>query len=128
MTDRLAIAAERLALRRTASASESVVYSRAGSSVTVDATLGQTQFDLLHESGMLETMVRTDFIIATADLLLTTVQITPQPGDTIQRTLADSSVVTYQVMRTGQADCWRWADRPYRNARRIHTNEIANPV
>jgi membrane-associated protease RseP (regulator of RpoE activity) len=126
MVDRMAQAAAIQAGRLAAYASVSVVYARPNvGSVTVNATPGNTPFETQEADGVVTVIVRRDYMIATADLLIGGQTITPQPGDTITETLPGGGTATYEVTLTGNEPCWRWADRPYRNRRRIHTNEIA---
>jgi hypothetical protein len=116
MTNRLAVAASRIASRLQAAASESVTYGNGTDTVAVLATIDSSE----HEGGLTEAVIHVsesiDFLIPVADLILDGNPVKPQRqheiiwgGDTyIVLPFGDHKVV------------WRYEDT-FRVMFRIHT-------
>ncbi len=98
---------------------ETVTFARGASSVTVQAVRGQRNWERSQPSGGVSIGDRSeDWIILAADLVISSVVVTPQRGDTIT-----ANGVTYRVMPFGAADqLWQYHDRD-RLYLRIHTKE-----
>ena len=92
-----------------------VNYQRGDSSVTVDAVLGKTDYQILDDSGFETGAFIWDFIILAADL-----GFEPAVGDVIVH-----SGRQFEVMRLAGQDCWRWTGIT-QAAYRIHSKEIGN--
>lgn len=109
-----------LADRQTEHNSVSVVYARAGVSVTVDAVLGVTEQVIAGSDGQPQ-IARTDrdYLIKSALLVLSGSPITPTKGD---RITYDGS--TYEVNQIPGEKCYRPCD-PRGRMLRIHTKKIA---
>jgi hypothetical protein len=104
-------------------ASETVVYSRGGDSVSVSATVGQKLLRLTDmEGGSRLEYTDLDFIIPTAQLVLSGSPILPERGDLIERTI-DDEVSRYEVSPYGSDPAWRYSD-PYQSVVRIHTKSV----
>ncbi len=63
-----------------------------------------------------------DFLIHTADLVLTGTQTLPIAGDLI-REIQDASTFVYEVMAPGNEPHYRYSD-PFRKLLRIHTKHV----
>lgn len=98
-----------------------ITYRREGDEVKLTATIGSTKVEQEDGEGMVvERQVR-DYLVATAELLLSGVKITPEINDLILE--ADGSDVhSYRVIPVGE-EHWRWGD-PARQTRRIHTQYV----
>jgi len=106
-----------------------VVYERSGSSVEVQATLGETTFEQADDYGIVHKIESRDFIMRASDLVLDGQQTLPKAGDRIRDTHG-SQVFIYEVSAPtsggggGGEALFRYSD-PYRAAFRIHTKHIA---
>lgn len=100
-----------------------VAYSRDGNSVTLDATVGRTQFEQQDEFGRVIRYQSRDYLIAAEDLILGGNQVEPAEGDGIRETIGGQTHV-YRVMSPGDEPPFRWSD-PYRKTFRIHTKLVA---
>jgi len=96
-------------------ASDPIVYSRASVSLTLNAVLGQTQFESDSGDGLVTRFESRDFIVDYACLARLG---DPQDGDLIQ--LGNQ---TFEVLTLSGAQPFRFADR-HRIKIRIHTKEI----
>ncbi len=123
MADLLEQGAQFLDDQRHAHMTRTVVYHRGSSSVEVSATIGQTTFEQADESGGIQRLESRDYLIRTADLVLDSQTVVPEPGDRIHET-AGESVFIYEVMAPGSEPPFRYSD-PYRKALRIHTKHVA---
>jgi hypothetical protein len=124
MSNLLADGAAFLATTQKTKLSQSVVYRRADDSVTVLATIGSTTEQAIDQNNNIIESASRDFIITKADLILSSVEITPERGDRIDETAADGTVYTYEVTAADSRPPWAWHDR-YHTRRRISTKLIA---
>jgi len=94
-------------------------------SVEVNATIGQTTFETVSDSGALVKVQSRDYLILAADLVLSGVQTAPKQGDVIREMAMDGSgkVLLYEVMAPNGAPHYRHSD-PFRTTLRIHTKFI----
>ena len=104
-------------------ASEDVVYRRGGDSVTVKATMGETTSESVNEFGIQIKVRMNDFLIPVDDLILSSVNVRPRMGDTIERTV-NGRTVTYEVLKEADEREHRESDR-FGELFRIHTKEIS---
>ena len=123
MGDMLADAAEWLGDVLHTHASRSIAYVRGAESLDLKATIGQTEFGIADESGMVVTHQSRDFLILAADLILSGLQAEPARGDQIQERQADGQVLVYEVMAPGGMQPWRYSD-PHRIVMRVHTKQV----
>ena len=108
--------------QRKAHMASPVLYCRGDEEVEVLATIGKTDFEVEDESGFVVQTHATDFLIATADLVLAGGRTLPREGDRI-KVAGDSETVVYEVMRLGDESHYRFSD-PHRNALRIHAKQV----
>ena len=103
----------------------SVSYARGASTVAIQATVGQTEFEQADDvgGGIVHKTESRDYLIRTADLVLDGQATLPKRGDQIRETDGTTTVV-YEVLSPGDEPVFRYSD-PYRNALRIHTKHIA---
>ena len=113
MTDLLRQGSQWLEDMRTAHVSSPVEYRRDAQVLTVNATFGQTSFEVADESGLTVGSHVWDFLILAEEL-----GFDPEPGDVIA-----ANGRQYEVMNLSGEGCWRWSD-PYRQTYRIHTKDI----
>jgi hypothetical protein len=123
MTDLLEQGAQFLDDQRHVHMTRTVVYHRGSSSVEVSATIGQTTFEQADEFGGIQRLESRDYLIRTADLVLDSETVLPEPGDRIHETSGEN-VFVYEVMAPGSEPPFRYSD-PYRKALRIHTKHVA---
>jgi len=112
-----------LQAQRKASMAKTVTYRRGAASVAVQATIGQTAFDIDQGDGAPVAFQSRDYLITVADLVLSAALAIPQEGDTIEETVTVGAVTTtykHEVARFGAEECYRYSD-PYRITFRIHT-------
>ena len=81
-----------------------VEYCRGAESVSVQATIGRTVFEVDDASGLLEKWESRDFLIAAAELVLAGAQVLPQRGDRIRET-GGGKVYVYEAMAPGREPC-----------------------
>ena len=123
MGDLLSTGAAWLEKQRKAHMSQSVTYSRGAASVSVSATLGRTTYQIDRGDGISVEERTRDYLIAVADLVLSSVAVEPQPGDRIVE--AGAPTKTYEVMAPeGTETSWRFCDE-HRQTYRIHAKLIA---
>lgn len=123
MSNLLKTGAEWLEGRRRAHMTSAVTYSRGANSVSVQATIGRTRFDVQRESGVHVKEETRDYIISVQDLVLAGQSVEPQAGDRIVEDAASSLV--YEVMPAeGTEQAWRFSDE-FRIAYRIHAKLVA---
>lgn len=114
-----------LASQQKANAAALVTYWRGGvgtgSSCPINATFGETRSRGVDANGFeIEVRIR-DYLILTADLVLSGSVATPVNGDQIQE--ADGTV--YEVAKPDTNEpAWRWSD-PFRTRLRVHTKRVA---
>jgi hypothetical protein len=104
-------------------ASTEVLYTRGADQVTVNATIGKTEFEVDDGSGLLQRVQSRDYLIQAADLQLGGSPTLPLAGDRIRETVGDKTYV-YEVMAPGKEPCYRFSD-PFRRLLRIHTKLVA---
>ncbi len=121
MANLLATGATWLASQLKAHASETVQYVRSGeTTLSLLATIGQTEFDTEDERGILIKVQSRDFLITTADLDFGEGAVEPQLNDVIKETVG-SVVHHYEVLPFGsERQLWRYSDTS-RLILRIHT-------
>lgn len=105
--------------------SQSIVYSRGESSVTIpDATVGRTEFEVIDQNQQLVRAESRDFIFDVSELVLASVVSLPEQGDLIVETIG-SETWTYEVMAPlPRTPPWRYADPPYHSRLRVHTKLV----
>ena len=122
MSDLLRTGSDWLAGQLGRHASGQVEYFRGDDSVTVNATVGRTEFEIDDGSGVLQRIEARDFLIAAGDLVLAGQAALPQRGDRIKES-QNGTVYVYEVMAPGQEPHYRFSD-PYRKLLRIHTKQV----
>lgn len=121
--DLLARGSEFLAAKLKGFVSREVVYSRGPDSVTVVATVGETELEAEIDDGAdLQRWKSRTFLIDTADLQLQGERILPEQGDRIAEPVGDETHV-FEVMAPGNVPHWTYLD-PHRFKLRIRTKEI----
>lgn len=103
-----------------------VTYHRGNSSVELQATLGQTNFEQSDEYGIVQKVESRDFLVRTEDLALDGEAVLPKAGDLIRDTVG-ANVFVCEVSAPGNEPPFRYSD-PYRKALRIHTKHIATEI
>jgi len=93
-----------------------VTYVRGAASAVVRATVGRTEFKTDDGETVRTEYTDRDFLILTADLVLSGNPALPERGDKIHET-QDATVHVFEVKD------WRYSD-PYRQTLRIETNLI----
>lgn len=107
-----------LAKKRAASLVRDVVYKvSGGATLTVQATIGRSEFEVVTASGLVERIESRDFIVASGVL-----GGDPKRGD---RVVESDGVTewTYEALSMPGQSHWRWADAS-RTAVRIHTKLV----
>lgn len=104
-------------------ASHSVTYFRGAEQVTVQATIGKTEFEIDDGSGIIVRSQSRDFLIQATDLQLGGVETLPVAGDQIRETQGLNTFV-YEVMAPGNEPPYRYSD-PFRKLLRIHSKHVA---
>jgi hypothetical protein len=122
MTNLLDTGAAWLADQRHQHLSKSVTYRRGVSAVTLDATIGRTEFASDAAEPVIENWQSRDYIVRTVDLVLSGAAALPQRGDRIEE--VDGAVTLYyEVMAPGGETPWRYAD-DFRRELRVHTKYV----
>ena len=116
MADLLRQASDWLSQKRTAHLAGQVTYRRGLAELVVNATFGNTQYEVQDEFGLRVGAEVTDFLILADELA--PVFDEPQAGDLI---VADG--VVHEVMPLAGLGHWRWSDQ-YRTTMRIHAKEV----
>lgn len=122
MADLLKTGSDWLAAQMKAHASQSVIYSRGGSTVVILALPGRTEFEQEDAGGVQTSFHTRDFIVDAADLVLNLVAIVPQRGDRI----TDPDGHIYEVL-PDRGQPTHGDANPYHTRLRIHTKRIAVP-
>jgi hypothetical protein len=107
-------------------ASVEVLYVRGAGSVSVNATIGKTEFEVDDGSGVILRVQSRDFLIQAADLQFGGVASLPVAGDRIRETQGSQTFV-YEVMAPGNEPHYRFSD-PFRKLLRIHTKHVATEI
>jgi len=121
MTDLLQTGSQWLEGMRHSHASHSVTYHRDAANVTLNATVGTSTFEIATTNGI-EPYETRDFLVRTADLILSGSPVTPARGDRIKEVLNGDTVI-YEVMSPGTEPPWRYSDGD-RLTMRIHTKQV----
>ena len=102
-----------------------VQYKRAsdGSTVSLDATVGRTEFEQVDRFGISQRTETRDYIVRTGDLVFGGQTATPLPGDVIVETLQSESV-TFEVSAIGDEPPFRFTGAD-RLSIRIHTKRVS---
>jgi len=122
MTDLLQTGSDWLESKRHLHLTRTVTYERGSSSVSLQATIGKTEFGVVDESGFEQRYDARDFLIRSSDLVLDGKPALPERGDRI-RDADGATVYVYEVMAPGQEPVYRYSD-PYRKTLRVHTKLI----
>ncbi len=122
MTDMLRDGLEWLRRKQSEFASIEVAYWRDVESITVNATLGETSYEIEDEYGITVKTQLMDFLIASEDLTLGGARTEPKVGDCI-RVAREARIDVYEVMTLGAESCYRYSD-PHNITLRIHTKLI----
>lgn len=122
MVDMLADAAVWLGGIRTDHMSGTITYQRGSDNVEISATRGSTTYEVTDDDGATVEAVQTDFIIATADLVLDSALTKPEIGDRIILTSAGLTL-TFEVLDLGGTGHFRLSDQ-HGVSLRIHTKQI----
>jgi hypothetical protein len=104
-------------------ASHGVTYIRGAEQVTVQATIGKTEFEIDDGSGSIIRSQSRDFLIQAADLQLGGVESLPVAGDLIRDTQGSNTFV-YEVIAPGNEPPYRYSD-PFRKLLRVHSRHVA---
>ena len=123
MTNLLQTGSEWLADQLKTHGSTEVIYVRGLDQVTVQATIGKTEFEIDDGSGIVERIQSRDYLIQAADLVLGGSETLPLPGDRIHETQGGTTFV-YEVLSLGKEPCWRYSD-PFRKLLRVHAKYVA---
>ena len=99
-----------------------VTYRRGADETTLNATIGQAEYESSDEYGIAVKTVAMDFLVRVEDLRLAGLAVVPLPGDQI-RLARDGKTLVFEVMSLPGQGHWRWSD-PYRITMRIHTKEV----
>jgi len=120
MPDLIAEGAAWLAGQRKTHLAREIEYVTGPTSVTVQATIGRTEFEVVGEGGIMERTESRDFIVASSDL-----GAVPGRGDQVRETVGPAVYVFEVMAPIASAPPWRWADAA-RTAYRIHTRLVGN--
>lgn len=100
-----------------------VTYQRDSDTVSITALVGDTRMELSADYGSTTITSRVrDYIVAAADLVLSSVTVEPQAGDQIRETRGSTTYV-FEVMSAGVDEPFRPSDR-HGNTWRIHTKLV----
>lgn len=122
MTDMLRDGQAWLAEKLKTHASRLVTYQRDDAEAELPATIGRSFYEQDDGEGIVTRSQVRDFLIDTADLLLSPIGSLPKRGDWILES-EDGTTFTYEVMSLGGEPAWRYCD-PFRLKLRIHTKLI----
>jgi hypothetical protein len=100
-------------------ATRPVTYIRGLDSITIQATVGRSVFQVLSGEGATETVERRDYIVRAADLRVGGAVTLPEVGDRVRETVG-TQIQEYEVVETGQEPHYRKVD-PDGTALRVHT-------
>ena len=121
MADMLKIGAAFLATQLKANASQTIVYARGVYSVSILASLGSANYDMIGEDGALISLNNQDFLFDVADLIINSVASTPQKGDT----LTYGTTVYTVNSGTGGSQVFKYTDG-YKTRVRVYTVRDGN--
>lgn len=127
MSDILRNASNWLEARRHAVATSDVVYRREDRAVSVQATIGRTEYEQDDGAGVITRAESRDFLIRACDLVIDGLRTLPEIGDRIEESQGGTLFV-YEVLPVGSMQPhYRYSD-PYRNTLRIHTKLVGEEV
>lgn len=119
MSDMIADGIEYLDDVRKSYVSQSVVYARGGSTLSIVATPSQQEHAVDNLDGTITTLVSTSWIITVADL---SSLAPPKRGDQVRWTRSGTTHV-YEVMGPGGSPVYEDAD-PYQQCYKVHTKYV----
>ena len=119
MVDLLQSGATWLAGQLKNSVSQSVVYRRGASFVTLSGTISHQQREVENTAGNITLWENWDLIITAADLILSSSVVLPKRGDTWERTVG-SELHVYEVLSLPGEDVYRYSDS-HHTMLRIHS-------
>lgn len=122
MPDLLARGAELLAAKQSAAGSRPVRLVRGGASVTAQAVIGQTTFQVESAQGVAIDFQSRDYLIPAASLVLDGQIVSPREGDLIIESDGGQDYV-YEVLAVGTEPAARYSGL-YRSRWRIHTKLV----
>ena len=122
MTDMLRDGQAWLGAKLKTHASRLVTYQRDDAETELPATIGRSFYEQDDGEGIVTRSQVRDFLIDTADLLLSPIGSLPKRGDWILET-ENGTTFSYEVMSLGGEPAWRYSD-PFRLKLRIHTKLI----
>lgn len=123
MTDVLEQGAAWLDDQRHKHMTRKIAYQRGTDAVSIQATVGRSEFEQVDEHGVVHKIQSRDFLVRTEDLVLAGTPTLPMAGDRIHEPEGVRTYV-YEVMAPGTEPPYRYSD-PYRRALRIHTKHVA---
>lgn len=127
MTDILRTTSSWLEAKRHAIATSEVVYRRDDLAVTLQATIGRTEYQQDDGAGVLTRAESRDFLIRALDLVLDGFPALPEIGDRIEERHGGTTF-TYEVLPVGSMQPhYRYSD-PFRATLRIHTKLVGEEV
>jgi len=106
MTDILQDGLDYLDEVRKAHLTQSVVYTRGANTVTLLATMGATKYETTNEYGITVGGEVIDFLLTAADLILASVTVEPEQGDTITVT-RNAEAHIFEVLPLAAEGVWR---------------------
>jgi len=96
----------------------SITYSRSANTVTLNATVGTTDYEVVVDGSISVVAQTRDYLVQATDLIIAGQQIQPKRGDQIQES---GSGDVYEVLSVGPGNhFFRYAD-PEHKVMRIHT-------
>ena len=104
-------------------ASTEVVYLRGDEQVSVQATIGKTEFEIDDGGGAVVRFESRDYLIHAADLILGGSQSLPLVGDHIHEVQGERTFV-YEVLSPVGQPHYRYSD-PFRRLLRVHTKHVS---
>ncbi|TVQ64480.1 MAG: hypothetical protein EA379_01295 [Phycisphaerales bacterium] len=122
MADLLERGSEFLSRKRHAHMSRTVVYSRGGETVELQATVGRTEFEQQDRFGVLQRTESKDFLVRSEDLVFSGARVEPQFHDRILDSDGSQTWI-YEVMAPGGEPPFRFSDHS-RRTMRIHTKLV----
>ena len=123
MNDLLEQGATWLTTQQRTHAAKVVTYQRGQMTLSVAATLGQSEHGAEDLSGGQHLWISRDFLITVVDLVISGQQLTPQRGDRIIEDRNGRRYTHEVASDSGSSDCWKYADA-YRTTYRIYTKTI----
>ena len=100
-----------------------VVYRRGHDEITVNATVGKTDYETSDENGFAVKAFTNDFLVTAIDLMVGDDLITPRVGDQIIISRNGKQTV-FEVLALPGDGCFRFSD-PFGKTLRIHTKQVS---